>query len=156
MSEFRKKVQPSTPAAMVGIPASPYFEFVKDKRIIEVAGETATVSRNFLGELMAPMLLRIKFDAGFYRQRYKDLAEAEEKGLIVDLHQHYLRFGFFENRMPCLVEVDGSFYAREYPDVAVAILENRVSSAQAHFETSGFIEGRLPRKGWSFADLLEA
>lgn len=105
---------------------------------------------------MSPLLSRIKFDAAFYRQRYKDLAEAEAKGLIVNLHEHYLRFGYFENRMPCLVEVDGSFYAREYPDVAVAILESRIASAQSHFETSGFVEGRLPRRGWTFADLLEA
>lgn len=134
----------------------PYYEFVKKKQIIELRDEIATVGRDFLTDLMAPMLRRIRFDAEFYRKNYPDLAEAEERGLIFDLHQHYVMFGFFENRMPCLVEVDGAFYAREYPDVAIAILENRVASAQVHFETSGFVEGRLPRRGWSFAHLIEA
>ncbi|HEV7457483.1 MAG TPA: hypothetical protein VGN96_11985 [Roseococcus sp.] len=155
MSEARKKLRSDTSGALPEIQATPYFELLKDKRIIDIEGEVATVSRAFLVDLLAPVLRRIKFDPAFYRQRYKDVTEAETKGLIVDPQQHYIRFGFFENRMPCLVEVDGSFYAREYPDVAVAILENRVASAQMHFETSGFVEGRLPRKGWSFTDLLE-
>jgi len=154
MSEARKRVRSDVAAAGPRQPIFPYTELLKDKRISEISGETAIVSRAFLTELMLPMLRRIKFDAAFYRQRYKDLAEAEARGLVPDLHEHYLHFGFFENRLPCLVEVDGSFYAREYPDVAVAILENRIPSAQAHFESSGFIEGRLPRKDWSFADLL--
>ena len=156
MSEVRKKIQSAAPVIVTEISASPYFEFVKNKRVTEILGDKATISIDFLGKLMSPLLSRIKFDAAFYRQRYEDLAEAEAKGLIVSLHDHYLRFGYFENRMPCLVEVDGSFYARECPDVAVAILESRVASAQSHFEASGFVEGRLPRKGWTFADLLEA
>ncbi|WP_206930574.1 hypothetical protein [Roseococcus thiosulfatophilus] len=155
MSEARKKLRPDASSVWPEFQATPYFELLKDKRIIDVEGDVATVSRTFLVDLLAPMLRRIKFDAAFYRQRYQDVTEAEAKGLIVDPQQHYLKFGFFENRMPCLIEVDGSFYAREYPDVAVAILENRVASAQMHFETSGFVEGRLPRKGWSFADLIE-
>jgi hypothetical protein len=136
--------------------AYPYFEFVKNKKIISIVENDAIISRDLLVDLMSPMLRSIKFDPDFYRSRYPDLAKAEAEGIIADLHEHYLRFGFFENRLPCLIEVDGSFYAREYPDVAVAILENRVSSAQSHFEISGFIEGRVPRKGWTFAALVSA
>lgn len=134
----------------------PAFRLTKSGRLLELRGDQAKVSRDFLVELLAPALRRIRFEEGFYRRQYADLAEAEARGLIADLHDHYLRFGFFEDRLPCHVEVDGGFYAREYPDVAVAILENRVASAQAHFEGVGFREGRLPSRGWSFADLLVA
>jgi hypothetical protein len=155
MSEGRETIQPDGLVMPYNISIYPYFTLMKDGRIQRIDDETAIVSRDFLMELLIPMLRRIKFDPIFYRQRYQDLLEAESKGLIADLHDHYLNFGFFENRIPCFVEVDGTFYAREYPDVAVAILENRVASAQTHFETAGFVEGRLPRKGWTFADLLE-
>lgn len=132
----------------------PYSEYIKSRKIIEMSNDSVTISREFFIELFEPVLSRIRFDADFYRKTYDDVAQAERQGLIGDLRQHFIRFGFFENRLPCLVEVDGAFYAREYPDVAVAIIENRVPSAQAHFEASGYAEGRIPRKGWSFADLL--
>lgn len=133
---------------------APYWDYVKNKKILSMNEQTVTLDRGFFIELLTPLLSRIKFDPDFYRSAYEDIAKAEREGLIGDLHQHFLRFGFFENRLPCLVEVDGPFYAREYPDVAVALIENRVPSAQAHFQASGYAEGRLPRKGWTFAELL--
>lgn len=103
---------------------------------------------------MSIFIKRIKFDPVFYRAQYPDLAEAEAKGMITDLRDHYQRFGYFEDRLPAPVPVDGAFYARRYPDVAVAILENRTPSAQVHFEQVGFREGRIPYQGWSFSELL--
>lgn len=134
----------------------PAFRLAKAGRLIELRADHARISRDFLVELIAPLLRRIRFEAEHYRRMHPDLAAAEADGVITDLHDHYLRFGFFEDRLPCRVEVDGGFYAREYPDVAVAILEGRVASAQAHFETAGFREGRLPSRGWSFTDLMAA
>jgi hypothetical protein len=132
----------------------PFSVLQRSKSIIRLESERALLSRSFMVELMRPALASIRFDADFYRRTYKDLAEAERNGVITDLHEHYINFGFFESRVPSEVEVDGSFYAREYPDVAAAIIENKVPSAQHHFDTVGFAEGRLPRKGWSFADLF--
>lgn len=135
-----------------GLPA---HELQRRGLILEVGDMTATVDRGFLTTLLLPTLQRIRFDEDFYRATHPDLAAAEAEGMLTDLHQHYLHFGFFENRLPARVRVDGSFYAREYPDVAVAILENRVRSAQDHFERIGFVEGRLPRAGWKFSELLQ-
>jgi hypothetical protein len=134
---------------------SPFFRFKKEGKIIEIDDSVATVSRSFLVELLWPTLKRIRFDEKYYRTANKDLREAEEAGRLKDLYSHYINFGYFENRLPCAVEVDGTFYARSYPDVAVAVLENRVPSCQNHFETTGFAEGRLPRRGWQFADLVQ-
>lgn len=113
----------------------------------------ALVARPTLVALLRPTLQRIRFDEGFYRRQYPDLAAAETAGTIADLHAHYLEFGWFEDRLPCFVEVDAAFYGREYPDVAAGILERAVRSAQWHFEMFGFREGRLPRRDWRFADL---
>ena len=65
-----------------------------------------------------------------------------------------MEHGYFENRLPCRVDVDAAFYTRTYPDVGDAVIAGRVASPAWHFETFGFREGRLPRQGWQFADLV--
>jgi hypothetical protein len=131
-----------------------FFEMKERGQILSVDGASAVLSRPFFVALLRPVLLAVRFDSNFYREINTDLADAERSGALGDLHEHYLNFGFFEDRLPCRVEVDGRFYARAYPDVAVAILEERVKSAQQHFDLVGFREGRLPRAGWSFTDLI--
>ncbi len=132
----------------------PFFVLQRLRCIQSLNNDNATISRAFLTALMKPIVASIRFDETFYRRTYSDLSEAEQAGHISNLHDHYVNFGFFEDRLPCHVPVDGAFYAREYPDVAVAILENRVESAQLHFESVGFREGRLPSRNWSFKTLL--
>lgn len=145
--------EPTVGPALV---AAPYFEFVNEKKVVKLSGEDVVITRDFFVGLLMPLLEKIKFDANFYRAKYPDLAEAEARGIITDLREHYFLYGYFENRLPSSVVVDGAYYARQYPDVAVAILENRTPSAQVHFEQIGFREGRLPRPGWTFSDLMAA
>lgn len=133
-----------------------HAELVRGGRLIELSETTATIDRTFFVELLWPTLRKLRFDEEYYRSANKDIREAEARGVIKDLYWHYVHFGFFEDRLPCLVEVDAAFYTRTYPDVAAAIVENRVASCQAHFESRGFAEGRLPRRGWRFADLMQA
>ena len=132
----------------------PCFELVKLGKILDLSLDLATLNRSYLTALLRPQIEKIHFDEAYYREKNPDLRDAEARGDIFDLHSHYLSFGFFENRLPCAVEVDGLFYARAYPDVAVALLESRTPSFQFHFETSGFVEGRMPRAGWRFSNLM--
>ncbi len=150
------EVATAKPKTCLASVAAPYFEYLREKKVAKSSGDEVVITRDFFMSLLMPFLEKVKFDANFYRAKYPDLAEAEARGVITDLHEHYLRFGYFENRLPSPVVVDGAYYARQYPDVAVAILENRAPSAQAHFEQVGFREGRLPRPGWTFADLMAA
>jgi hypothetical protein len=113
-----------------------------------------TLSRSLLLDLLRPCLLRVRFDAEYYRRSNPDLAAAEAAGQISSLHEHYLGHGYFENRLPCRVEVDATWYTGTYTDVGEAIIGGRVASPEWHFETFGFREGRLPQRDWSFADLL--
>ena len=133
----------------------PFFELVNRGKVRMVSHDVVTLDRGYLAVLLRPQIEKIWFDEDYYRESNPDIHDAELRGEIPDLHVHYLNFGFFENRLPCPVEVDGFFYARAYPDVAVALLENRTPSCQTHFEMSGFAEGRLPRDGWRFSDLLK-
>lgn len=141
----------AAPAAMV----EPCNRLVRAGRLVWHGNQAAAmVSRQLLVALLRPVLVTLRFDAAFYRRQYPDLAAAEAAGTIADLHTHYLEFGYFEDRLPCFVEVDAAFYGREYPDVAAGILDRTVRSAQWHFETFGFREGRSPRRHWRFTDLV--
>jgi hypothetical protein len=118
-------------------------------------GSFVTVSRRHLVDLLRPYLAAVKFDLDFYRSANPDLAQAEAAGTVRNLHDHYIEFGYFEDRLPCLIEVDATFYAKEYPDVASGIMSRAVKSAQWHFETFGFKEGRRPSRGWTFDRLVQ-
>lgn len=145
----------SAGAAARGVALKTFALMVREGTIrLGDGGAQATISRAVMLGLFRPLLTQVRFDAEFYRRMNPDLARAEATGIIKNLHEHYLEFGYFEDRLPCAVEVDAAFYTREYPDVAASILERTVKSPQWHFESFGFKEGRLPRANWSFADLM--
>ncbi len=100
-------------------------------------------------ELLHALLLRVKVDAAWYLATYPDVAAAVKKGALKSAREHYIRSGYFENRLPAPVKVDEAWYINEYPDVLTAIKSGALSSAQQHFERNGFKEGRLPAPGWS-------
>jgi hypothetical protein len=132
------------------------FSSLIAKGYIEGGSDSAflKVSRVVLIGLFRPLLEQIHFDENYYRKTNPDLAAAELSGQITSLHDHYLEHGYFENRLPCYVEVDVDFYSTTYPDVGEAILAGRVLSPEWHFQTFGFREGRLPQQGWRFEDLV--
>ena len=137
------------------VPLETYATFVTKGHVrADADAAFLQVSRFLFVELLRPMLHRIRFDADYYRRANPDLAAAEKVGQIASLHDHYLEHGYFENRLPCQVEVDAGWYTMSYPDVGEAIIAGSVASPTWHFETFGFREGRLPSQGWSFTDLL--
>jgi len=100
-------------------------------------------------ELLRYLLVQVEVDEKWYLSTYDDVRDAVRSGDLESARDHYIRAGFFENRMPRPVNVDEEWYLREYPDVADAIRNGAFPSARAHFERDGFREGRLPRAGWS-------
>jgi hypothetical protein len=90
----------------------------------------------------------IRFDDSYYLRTYPDVAEALANGRFRDAHHHYVEFGYFEDRLPCEVEVDAAFYFRAYPDIKDAVSGGAIPSAQVHFERYGYQEGRSPREDW--------
>lgn len=102
------------------------------------------VEKHFFQECMAPTLERIRVDDFWYLDTYQDVAEAMRMGLVASAKDHYVRFGYFENRLPCNIVADDKWYLNVYPDVNDAIKRNQFPSAQEHFIAVGYAEGRLP------------
>lgn len=86
----------------------------------------------------------IKLDEGWYLDAYPDVRDAVERGLVANARHHYVRYGYYEHRLPFSVTVDEAWYLDAYRDVRDAIALGDIKSAQAHFVTRGFREGRLP------------
>lgn len=102
------------------------------------------VDKFFLFNCMGPLLEKVKIDEKWYLKMYPDIQSAIASRVVRDAADHYVRFGFFEHRMPYRIAVDESWYIKEYPDVREAIAKRHFPSGQAHFDTQGFREGRMP------------
>lgn len=100
-------------------------------------------------ELLHALLAGVKVDEQWYLATYPDVAVAVGAGDMKSAHEHYVRSGYFENRLPGPIRVDERWYMSEYPDVLAAIKSGAFKSGQQHFERNGFQEGRLPAEGWS-------
>ena len=118
--------------------------------IVEKPEDTPVVevSEKLLHQILTCIADLIIVDADWYISKYADVRDAIRQGMVESAKEHYVSYGYFENRMPRLILVDESFYFREYPDVSEAIRLGHVQSAQSHFELYGFKEGRLPCKEW--------
>ncbi len=107
------------------------------------------VEKNLLFHCMRGFAGRIYFDEQWYLSAYPDVAEAVRKQTVPSAKDHFLAFGYFENRLPYAMKVDEQWYRSTYRDVREAIAEQRFASCQAHFEQAGYAEGRLPHPGFS-------
>jgi hypothetical protein len=121
------------------------FSLLKMQGLLTPEGNTHfRVERAFLISLMAKRLADMKFDEAWYLSKYPDVREAIKRGAIASGREHYIQFGYFENRMPIALLVNEKWYLDTYPDVAKAIKAGVYKSGQAHFDQAGFGEGRMP------------
>lgn len=88
------------------------------------------------------------FNERWYLDRYPDVRRAVRSSMVTSALDHYIEYGFVENRMPFPIEIDEEFYLTEYPDVRKALEAGSFTDPQQHFEEYGFREGRLPSLGW--------
>jgi hypothetical protein len=109
----------------------------------------ATWPLSLVRDLLRFALEHVRFDERYYLRSNPDVAGALADGLFANAHNHYVEFGYFEDRLPFHVEVDNAFYYRAYPDIKACVDSGTIPSAQAHFERHGYKEGRLPRDDWS-------
>jgi hypothetical protein len=106
-----------------------------------------SVPRHLLRNLLSIALEAVAVDEGWYREKYPDFYAQFLHGHFESAKAHYIRYGFFEDRIPHPIKIDPEFYVREYPDIRT--LAGNVDALQDHFETYGFKEGRRPYEGWS-------
>jgi hypothetical protein len=119
---------------------------MKNRNII-VPSNTAghfSVEQHFFFDVMERILTDIHFDEDWYLAKHPDVRDAIKRGVVKSARHHYLRFGFYEDRIPYAIEVSEKWYIEAYPDVKEAIEKGIYKSGQAHFELAGYREGRMP------------
>jgi hypothetical protein len=112
-------------------------------------GRYVEVLEHELHELIRVVLKNIDVDEKWYCETYVDVRDAIQNNQVSSAKEHYVKVGYFENRLPHPVVVDAVWYMQQNPDVAEGIRLGNIESAEQHFYRYGFKEGRLPSHGWS-------
>jgi len=107
------------------------------------------VSRKLFHDLLTAALETVSVDEDWYKEKYPDFYHQLLHGHFESAKEHYVRFGFYEDRIPHPIKVDPEFYVQEYPDTQR--LAGDITALQEHFESYGFKEGRIPYAGWSLS-----
>ncbi len=103
--------------------------------------DAVTIPTKLFKFLLSVMLEGVAFDEAAYRRSNSDLADAERKGNIESLHQHFIGTGWFEGRSPGEYQIDEAWYAMNYRDVAVALRRGLIKDLKQHFNETGRREG---------------
>ena len=85
-------------------------------------------------------------DDTWYLSEYPDVRGAIASGQFRSAHDHFVKSGYREGRLPREPAVDEVWYKETYPDVAKAIDDGLFSSAYAHFKRIDYAEGRRPHR----------
>lgn len=132
----------------------PTYAELLNRRILVVVPDRdhAAVNGSFFRNLLAPTLARIPVDERWYLETYADVSAALQEGRVASARDHYIRFGYFEHRMPRPLTVDEGWYLDQNPDVRKAVDTGAFRSGQRHFQLQGFQEGRRPRPGFMLCE----
>jgi hypothetical protein len=128
-----------------------FASLLNEKRVVlSSRSNLVAVDRHLFVAVMVPTLSRIYVDESWYLDRFPDVQDALSKGIVKSAKDHYVRFGYYENRMPYQILVNENWYMEQYPDVGAAVRQEDFVSAQHHFEAIGFSEGRFPFPNFRF------
>jgi hypothetical protein len=119
--------------------------------ILSSSSEYVAVDRYFFNECIGPLISKIMLDEQWYLQKYSDVRQAIAKKMVRNAKDHFVRFGYFEHRLPYYIEVQEDWYLEQYTDIRRAIGQREFESGQEHFEASGFREGRMPHPHFELA-----
>ncbi len=127
-----------------------YASIINSKKVkFDVASGCAQVDEHFLRYCMSFMLANVRVDDEWYLDQYPDVGAAIANGVISDCKTHFMKFGFYEHRLPHRIIVDESWYLRSYKDIREAVAKGAFRNGQEHFVEFGFREGRLPYANFS-------
>jgi hypothetical protein len=131
----------------------PTFASLLNQKIVILSDSSdyIAVDKHFFNECLCPLIWRVQLDERWYLQKYPDVRQAIEKKTVNDARDHFLRFGYFEHRLPYSIKVREEWYLAQYPDIRKAIDEGEFNSGQEHFEAAGFREGRIPHPSFGLS-----
>lgn len=124
----------------------PTFASLLNQKTVIVSGTSdyVAVDEFFFSESLRPLIDKIALDEQWYLKKYPDVKMAIAKKLVKSAKDHFVRFGYFEHRLPYYIQVREDWYLEQYPDIKAGIDQREFKSGQEHFEASGFREGRIP------------
>ena len=68
--------------------------------IVSWTSDYVAVDEFFFSELLRPLIDRIVLDEQWYLKKYPDVKMAIAKKLVKSAKDHFVRFGYFEHRLP--------------------------------------------------------
>jgi hypothetical protein len=108
----------------------------------DLMADRVTVDGAGLRRLIAEYARGFPFDAAWYGHANPDVEGARLAGDILSLHEHFVRSGYLEGRLPHRLPFDPVWYHGFYKDISVSFEIDNVAGMRRHFETGGFAEGR--------------
>jgi hypothetical protein len=124
----------------------PPFEILKSLLTISSVKGELMVSCTYenLVQMLRQVIIGVEVDERWYLERYPDIADAIEQGLVHSARVHFVNDGYFEGRMPFPIHVDERYYLSQNKGVAEYVRKGMLESGQQHFDENGYAEGRLP------------
>jgi hypothetical protein len=144
--------EPAIPDTMSWLRLASFATLVNQKVVVLSKGsDYVALDWHFFTRSLMPLIGRIRLDADWYLATYPDVKEAIANNVVADAADHYLRYGYFEHRIPYRIKVEEKWYLEQYPDVKEAIASRTFWSGQEHFELNGYREGRIPYPNFELA-----
>jgi hypothetical protein len=124
----------------------PPFEVLKSYVTISTVDGELMVSCTYenLVQLIRRLIVGVEVDEKWYLERYQDIAQAIQEGIVSSARSHFVNDGYFEGRVPFSIAVDEKYYLSHNPGVADYVRQGMLQSGQQHFDENGYKEGRLP------------
>lgn len=124
----------------------PPFELLKSfLTISNVKGELmVSCSYEDFVQMVRQIIVGVEVDEQWYLERYPDIAEAIQEGLVQSPRLHFVNDGYFEGRVPFSIRVDERYYLEQNTGIADYVRRGILESGQQHFDENGYAEGRRP------------
>ena len=124
----------------------PPFELLKAFLTISTVKGELMVSCTYenMVQLLRQMIIGVEVNEAWYLERYPDIAEAIEQGIVKSARLHFVNDGYFEGRMPFPIRIEERYYLAHNPGVSEYVRTGMLESGQQHFDENGYQEGRLP------------
>lgn len=105
--------------------------------------DTVEVSAAFLRFLISELVRPARFDRDWYAARYEDIQVGQSSGNIPSPHEHYIKHGYFERRLPHSLSIDPDWYWRHYRDLTYTYDPSELGALRGHLLHHGWWEGRV-------------
>lgn len=124
----------------------PPFEILKGFLKVGTTNGELRVSGSYedFVNMLRRMIAGVEVDERWYLERYPDIADAIQKGVVSSAQQHFVNDGYFEGRQPFAIHVNERWYLTQNAGVADYVRQGKLESGQQHFDENGYNEGRLP------------